>query len=139
MEPGKGIWLLLLLTLSPLLWGQYYSSGSKKAMKRFEEARDCLKQRDLVCAEEALQKAIKADDQFIEAYQLLAQLSYDRGEMDQAICYYARTLEIDPIGNPEGYRLLSDEPQRGAHDCLVCFIHPKSAGGVLIELSQPAG
>jgi len=37
-----------------------------------------------------------------------------------------------------GYRLLSDEPQRGAHDCLVCFIHPKSAGGVLIELSQPA-
>ena len=37
-----------------------------------------------------------------------------------------------------GYRLLSDEPQIGAHDCLVCFVHPKSAGGVLIELSQPA-
>ena len=35
------------------------------------------------------------------------------------------------------YRLLSDEPQPGAHGCLVCFIHPKSAGGVLIELSQP--
>ena len=37
----------------------------------------------------------------------------------------------------EGYRLLSDEPQRGAHGCLVCFVHPKSAGGVLVELSQP--
>ena len=37
-----------------------------------------------------------------------------------------------------GYRLLSDEPQRGAHNCLVCFVHPKSAGGVLLELSQPA-
>lgn len=37
-----------------------------------------------------------------------------------------------------GYRLLSDEPQRGAHDCLVCFVHPKSSGGVLLELSQPA-
>lgn len=36
-----------------------------------------------------------------------------------------------------GYRLLSDEPQRGAHGCLVCFVHPKAAGGVLIELSQP--
>ena len=36
----------------------------------------------------------------------------------------------------EGYRLLSEEPVRGAHDCLVCFVHPKSAGGVLIELSQ---
>lgn len=37
-----------------------------------------------------------------------------------------------------GYRLLSDEPLHGAHGCLVCFVHPKSAGGVLIELSQAA-
>jgi methylmalonyl-CoA/ethylmalonyl-CoA epimerase len=37
----------------------------------------------------------------------------------------------------EGHRLLSEEPLLGAHDCLVCFVHPKSAGGVLIELSQP--
>ncbi len=37
----------------------------------------------------------------------------------------------------QGYRLLSEEPQAGAHGCLVCFVHPKSAGGVLLELSQP--
>jgi len=37
-----------------------------------------------------------------------------------------------------GFRLLSEEPQPGAHGCLVCFVHPKSAGGVLIELSQAA-
>jgi methylmalonyl-CoA/ethylmalonyl-CoA epimerase len=37
----------------------------------------------------------------------------------------------------EGYSVLSDEPLKGADGCLVCFIHPKSAGGVLIELSQP--
>jgi methylmalonyl-CoA/ethylmalonyl-CoA epimerase len=37
----------------------------------------------------------------------------------------------------KGYDLLSKEPQRGAHDCLICFVHPRSAGGVLIELSQP--
>ena len=37
-----------------------------------------------------------------------------------------------------GYRLLSDEPQLGAHGCRVCFVHPKSTGGVLLELSQPA-
>ncbi len=36
-----------------------------------------------------------------------------------------------------GYSLLSDEPQQGAHGGLVCFVHPKSAGGVLVELSQP--
>jgi methylmalonyl-CoA/ethylmalonyl-CoA epimerase len=37
----------------------------------------------------------------------------------------------------EGHRLLSDEPQQGAHGCLVCFVHPASTGGVLLELSQP--
>ena len=37
-----------------------------------------------------------------------------------------------------GYRLLSTEPQQGADGHLVCFIHPSSAGGVLVELSQPA-
>ena len=35
-----------------------------------------------------------------------------------------------------GFRLLYDEPKVGAHNCLVNFIHPKSTGGVLIELSQ---
>lgn len=38
-----------------------------------------------------------------------------------------------------GYRVLSEEPQPGAHGALVCFVHPKSTGGVLLELSQPAG
>lgn len=37
----------------------------------------------------------------------------------------------------KGFRLLSDEPQPGAHGCRVCFVHPKSSGGVLLELSQP--
>ena len=37
-----------------------------------------------------------------------------------------------------GCELLSAEPQAGAHGCLVCFVHPRSSGGVLIELSQPA-
>jgi methylmalonyl-CoA/ethylmalonyl-CoA epimerase len=36
-----------------------------------------------------------------------------------------------------GFRLLSEAPQAGAHGCQVCFVHPRSAGGVLIELSQP--
>jgi methylmalonyl-CoA/ethylmalonyl-CoA epimerase len=37
-----------------------------------------------------------------------------------------------------GFELLSGEPQPGAHGCQVCFVHPKAAGGVLIELSQPS-
>ncbi len=37
-----------------------------------------------------------------------------------------------------GFELLSEEPQPGAHGCLVAFVHPRSTGGVLLELSQPA-
>ena len=36
----------------------------------------------------------------------------------------------------EGFHLLSDEPKPGADNKLVCFIHPKSANGVLVELTQ---
>lgn len=36
----------------------------------------------------------------------------------------------------EGFHLLSDEPKTGADNKLVCFVHPKSANGVLVELTQ---
>lgn len=36
----------------------------------------------------------------------------------------------------EGFQLLSEEPKPGADNKLVCFVHPKSANGVLVELTQ---
>ncbi len=36
----------------------------------------------------------------------------------------------------EGFTLLSEEPKVGADNKLVCFLHPKSTNGVLIELCQ---
>jgi len=36
----------------------------------------------------------------------------------------------------EGFVLLNDEPKLGADNKLVCFVHPKSANGVLVELCQ---
>lgn len=38
-----------------------------------------------------------------------------------------------------GVRLIDEEPRMGADNFLVAFIHPKSAGGVLVELCQKAG
>ncbi len=107
MSRIRNIWLIVFLILVPQLRAQYYSSGSNKAIKRFQEARSCFETGDLTCAEEALIKAIKADDQFMEAYQLLAQICFDQGRLEEAIDWYSTTLEIDPEGNPEGYRLLS--------------------------------
>ncbi|OGX84408.1 methylmalonyl-CoA epimerase [Hymenobacter lapidarius] len=36
----------------------------------------------------------------------------------------------------EGFVLLNEEPKHGADNKLVCFVHPKSAAGVLVELCQ---
>lgn len=99
--------MFIMISLSTGLLGQYYSSVSKKAVRQFEQARKCIESRDDACAEESLLKAIRADDQFIEAYQMLAQLYLDQGRLEEAISYYAVTLDIDPEANPEGYRLLA--------------------------------
>jgi methylmalonyl-CoA/ethylmalonyl-CoA epimerase len=38
----------------------------------------------------------------------------------------------------KGLRMLYDQPRRGTSDSRVNFVHPKDAGGVLVELVQPA-
>ena len=38
----------------------------------------------------------------------------------------------------EGARLIDEEPRVGAEGCLVAFVHPASAGGVLLELVERA-
>jgi methylmalonyl-CoA/ethylmalonyl-CoA epimerase len=35
-----------------------------------------------------------------------------------------------------GFQVLNEQPKRGADNKLVCFLHPKSAHGVLVELCQ---
>lgn len=36
----------------------------------------------------------------------------------------------------EGFQLLNEAPKRGADNKMVCFVHPKTANGVLVELCQ---
>ena len=36
----------------------------------------------------------------------------------------------------EGMRLIDEKPRVGAENCLVAFVHPSSANGVLLELVQ---
>lgn len=46
--------------------------------------------------------------------------------------------ELDRL-KTAGVRLIDEEPRMGADNFLVAFIHPKSAGGVLVEICQKAG
>ncbi|HLT23077.1 MAG TPA: methylmalonyl-CoA epimerase [Bacteriovoracaceae bacterium] len=60
-----------------------------------------------------------------------------KGEGIHHICFkvkdvVAKTNEL----TEKGYRFIYPAPRLGAGGCLVNFMHPKSTGGVLIELSQ---
>lgn len=39
----------------------------------------------------------------------------------------------------QGARLIDEIPRVGADNCLIAFVHPQSANGVLLELVQHAG
>ena len=43
--------------------------------------------------------------------------------------------EMDRL-RAEGFILLNETPKRGADNKLICFVHPKTTGGVLVELCQ---
>jgi methylmalonyl-CoA/ethylmalonyl-CoA epimerase len=57
----------------------------------------------------------------------------------QQIAY--RVVDLDAVSatlRQRGLRLLFDAPRRGTSDSRVNFIHPKDAGGILVELVEPA-
>ncbi|MEV4820008.1 methylmalonyl-CoA epimerase [Micromonospora tulbaghiae] len=80
--------------------------------------------------------------------QLLAPLSPDttigkfldkRGPGIQQVAYTVADIDVACAALRErGVRLLYDTPRRGTSNSRVNFVHPKDAGGVLIELVQPA-
>jgi methylmalonyl-CoA/ethylmalonyl-CoA epimerase len=80
--------------------------------------------------------------------QLLAPLSEDstigrflsrRGQGIQQLAYRVRDLDaVSEILRDRGVRLLYPEPRRGTSNSRVNFVHPKDAGGVLVELVEPA-
>jgi methylmalonyl-CoA/ethylmalonyl-CoA epimerase len=43
--------------------------------------------------------------------------------------------EIDRL-KKEGFMVLSDTPHKGADNKMVCFLHPRTSNGVLIEICQ---
>ena len=62
-----------------------------------------------------------------------------RGPGIQQLAY--RVSDVDALSErlrAEGIRLLYDTPRKGTANSRINFIHPKDAGGVLIELVEPA-
>jgi methylmalonyl-CoA/ethylmalonyl-CoA epimerase len=57
----------------------------------------------------------------------------------QQLAYRVEDLEaVSQTLRDRGLRLLYDTPRRGTSNSRVNFIHPKDAGGILVELVEPA-
>jgi len=64
-----------------------------------------------------------------------------RGPGIHHLSFTVKTGELDPLCAKlaaEGYRLIYPAPKKGAHSMRINFIHPASAGGILIEVMEPA-
>jgi methylmalonyl-CoA/ethylmalonyl-CoA epimerase len=92
--------------------------------------------------------AVGSEDSAATRIQLLAPLSpestiakfLDRsGPGVQQVAYTVEDIEeVSATLRERGVRLLYDTPRRGTADSRVNFVHPKDAGGVLVELVEPA-
>jgi methylmalonyl-CoA/ethylmalonyl-CoA epimerase len=57
----------------------------------------------------------------------------------QQLAYRVTDVEqVSAVLRERGLRLLYDAPRRGTSDSRINFVHPKDAGGVLVELVEPA-
>lgn len=67
----------------------------------------------------------------------IAKFIASRGEGIHHVAFAVKDIHSEMARlRKEGFRLLNEEPKLGADNKLICFIHPKDAGGVLMELCQ---
>ncbi|MEO5610906.1 MAG: methylmalonyl-CoA epimerase [Ornithinibacter sp.] len=96
--------------------------GVREAMLAVGDSGSCIQLLAPLSPESTIAKFIDRSGPGIQ------QLAYRVTDLD-AVCATLRQ---------RGLRLLYDTPKRGTSNSRVNFIHPKDAGGVLVELVEPA-
>jgi methylmalonyl-CoA/ethylmalonyl-CoA epimerase len=67
----------------------------------------------------------------------IAKFLEKRGPGIHHLCLASGDVRADDARlRASGFQVLRPEPTRGAGGCWVQFVHPKSTGGVLLELSE---
>jgi methylmalonyl-CoA/ethylmalonyl-CoA epimerase len=99
--------------------------------------------------EQGVREAMMAVGDSGSCVQLLAPLSPEStiarflersGPGLQQVAYRVQDVEaVSAVLRERGLRLLYDTAKRGTAGSRVNFVHPKDAGGVLVELVEPAG
>jgi methylmalonyl-CoA epimerase len=63
-----------------------------------------------------------------------------RGPGIHHLSFEVKKGELEPLCArlaAEGYKLVYDSPRPGAHGMRINFLHPSTAGGILVELMEP--
>jgi methylmalonyl-CoA/ethylmalonyl-CoA epimerase len=119
-----------------------------EAIAYYERTFDMHKVHEEINEEQGVREVMLAVGDSGSCVQLLAPLTPDsaiakfldrHGPGLQQVAY--RVADVDAVCadlRSRGVRLLYDEPRRGTADSRINFIHPKDAGGVLVELVEPA-
>jgi methylmalonyl-CoA/ethylmalonyl-CoA epimerase len=102
--------------------------------------------REIVAEQDVEAVGLRTGDAVIELLRPLSEespIAKYRGEADTRLHHTAfRVSDIQAELarlKAAGVRLIDETPRRGAHGNTIAFLHPKSTGGVLIELCQPQG
>lgn len=98
---------------------------------------------EVVDSEQVTTAFFKKGDQKIELLAsnnpegTIAKFIDKRGEGIHHVAYAVEDInaEIQRL-KADGFAFVSEEPKRGADNKWVVFVHPKTAGGVLVELCQ---
>lgn len=93
--------LFFLITGCSSAQKAFYSSNDKKAIKAYEGALVCFNTIDPItglpnvpCVESLLDKALKRDSTFVEAYSLASNMSVENGDIEKAIFYREKMIEV---------------------------------------------
>jgi methylmalonyl-CoA/ethylmalonyl-CoA epimerase len=90
--------------------------------------------------------ATSEDDSHTPMVELLEPIAEDtpigkflskRGPGVQQVCFRVENLDaMIQYLVTNGIQMIDTEPRTGANNSLIAFVHPKSTGGVLVELTQ---
>lgn len=118
-----------------------------EAVRHYAEVFGMTVTHEEINEEQGVREAMLAVGDSGSSIQLLAPLSDaspiakfldQRGPGVQQLAYRVHDLDaVSAVLRERGARLLYDEPRRGTAGSRVNFVHPKSAGGVLVELVEP--
>lgn len=116
-----------------------------EAAKFYEQLGLLVSHREAVPSQKVTVGFIPVGDTCIELIQPeaddapIAKFLASRGPGLHHICFEVKDIDSTHAElAAAGARLIDKSPRPGAHNTRVAFVHPESAVGVLVELSQPA-